>query len=243
MTPPYEILRLDVVDSTNTRLKELAKDGAKAGTVLVANRQTAGRGRLGRTFVSPASGLYCSILLRPAFVVSPAALTCLAAAALWETAEAFGVSASIKWVNDLYRNGKKAAGILTEGAAQSDGRFAYAIVGVGVNLFTPESGFPTELQDSVTALFAGDVDETLREAFLSAFLAHFFAHYDALPHIDFFETYRKNLNVYGRRVAFSDAGHDAMGVACDLDDSFRLVVRLADGTTRPLSRGEVTFCD
>ena len=128
---------LDAVDSTNRYLRALAEGGAAHGTLVVADRQTAGRGRLDRRFESPLGGLYLSVLLRPTSgVLDTTLLTASAALAAAEAIEAAvpSLRIGIKWVNDLYIDGKKLAGILCESVLSPEGGAAYAIVGIGVNL-------------------------------------------------------------------------------------------------------------
>ena len=130
------------VTSTNTLLRQQAEEGAPEGTVLVAARQTAGRGRRDRSFFSPAdTGLYLSILLRPKLAPQEALyLTTCAAAAVALALEEFDLRPQIKWVNDLFLEGKKVCGILTEGAIDPETMgLRYAILGIGVNLF-PRKG-------------------------------------------------------------------------------------------------------
>lgn len=236
----YEIRHIESIDSTNTALKRAAKDGAPSGTVLVADRQTAGRGRLGRSFYSPAgSGLYVSILLRPAFIVSPAALTCMSAVALADVIRSYGRECSIKWVNDIYCNDKKAAGILTEGTVLSDGSFAYAVVGIGVNLSLPPN-VPSELEPILSAVFDTPTDLAFRDAFLHRLLERFGFYWDRLPDLSFLETYNALQNCFGRRVSFLDGNRVETGVATGIDRAFRLIVQTEYGSVA-LERGEVTF--
>lgn len=238
----YEIHKVPITDSTNTELKELAKCGAPEGYVLVADAQTAGRGRLGRSFFSPpGSGLYVSILTRPKEPLSPAALTCLAAVALADTVSSYGIDCRIKWVNDLFIDGKKAAGILTEGSFCSDGSFAYAIVGIGVNLYLPDD-VPGELRPIITSVFDHPTDLCTRDEFLDRLLLHFGEYYEKLPEITFREKYAALQNCFGRTVAFTENGTQRTGIAEGIDDSFRLLVREGNRVVS-LERGEVTFAD
>ena len=153
----YTIIRLAETDSTNKQLKELWLAGrAGEGTAVLAERQTAGRGRLGRSFFSPEGGLYFSLLLRPRDLASDAGLiTVSAAVALARACDRFlpegAAPTKIKWVNDLYRDGRKIAGILAE--AVSRGNESRVILGVGLNLTLPEGGFPAELREKAGALF------------------------------------------------------------------------------------------
>lgn len=142
------------VDSTNDELKRRAAAGCPTGTVLVAERQTGGKGRLGRSFYSPPrGGLYMSLLLRPALPASEcmAVTACTAVAVAAAAEQICGRRAEIKWVNDIMMDGKKLCGILTEGALSAEtGLFDYLVVGIGVNVAS--AGFPEELRE------VGDVD-------------------------------------------------------------------------------------
>lgn len=239
---PYKLHTVDSVKSTNTTVKALAKEGVPEGYVLAAASQTNGRGRLNRVFFSPkGTGLYVSILLRPSCLLPPYALTCMSAVALAETIEDYQVECGIKWVNDIYIHGKKAAGILTESHLNQDGSFDYAVVGIGVNLFYPENGFPDKLSETATAVFSGDPDEELRKQFLKRLLARFKRYYDQLPSIAFYESYRDRLIGSGRRVLVSEPDGVRYGIASGIDHSFRLIVQFDDGTENAVDRGEIEF--
>ena len=142
------------LDSTNQYLKELAKEGAKAGTVIIANKQSAGRGRLGRSFFSPeGTGIYMSILLRPEMELQKSVrITSMAAVAVARAIERVsGIEAKIKWVNDIFLNGKKVCGILTESGINAiTGTLEYAVLGIGINVGTIQ--FPEELKDIATSI-------------------------------------------------------------------------------------------
>ncbi len=238
----YKVHFVDSVKSTNTTVKSLAKEGTPEGYVLAASSQTNGRGRLNRVFFSPkGTGLYVSILLRPSCMLPPYALTCMSAAALAEAIEDYQVECGIKWVNDIYVDGKKAAGILTESRLNQDGSFDYAVVGIGVNLYPPENGFPDHLSEKATSLFSGVPDEELRKQFLKRLLTRFKRYYDQLPKIAFFESYRDRLICCDKQVLVSEPDGVRYGTAVGIDRSFRLLVRYADGTECALDRGEIEF--
>ena len=145
------VLFFEQLDSSNRALRDLAREGAADGTVLIAGRQTAGRGRMGRSFLSPEGGLYLSILHRPEGPPEAALpVTACAAAALCRCLEALtGLRPGIKWPNDLLLGGKKIAGILAEGSFDAQGRF-FVVLGLGVNLRT--AAFPPELADTAGSL-------------------------------------------------------------------------------------------
>lgn len=238
----YELHTVDCVKSTNTTLKELAKSGAPEGYVLTALQQTNGRGRLNRVFFSPkGTGLYCSILLRPTVPLPPSALTCMSAVAVAETIESFGIACGIKWVNDVYVNGKKAVGILTEGAFTQEGLYAYAVVGIGVNLFLPEGGFPKQITETATSVFRTKQDEAVRKSFLKKLLQRFKSHYELLPETPFLQAYRERQLLIGQPVLFSGPDGMKRGTATGIDDQFRLLVRTSTGAEYAVDRGDVTI--
>ena len=241
-TLQYRIHSVETVKSTNSSVKALAKDGAPEGYVLVANGQTNGRGRLNRVFFSPkGTGLYLSILLRPDCPLPPYALTCLSAVALIDTIADFQIPCEIKWVNDVYANGKKAAGILVESAMDQDGSCLYAVVGIGVNLFFPKDGFPANIAETATALFSSAPDPEVRKLFLKRLLLRFKRYYEQLPEITFFESYRDHLTGIGSKVLVSEPDGMRYGTAVGIDRDFRLIVRYEDGTESSLDRGEVNL--
>ena len=180
----------DEIDSTNTECKRRIQElpygedifsHIPEGTVFLSDYQTAGRGRMGKAFLSPkGSGLYFSILTKPKGQnKNPLVLTCHAAVAVKRAVkEVFGMELSIKWVNDLFYKGKKLVGILAEGQLSDSSSLAYCIMGIGINLFFPESGFPEELSGIAGALF--DYDEEKKEKlnrnqFLASILFHYFS--------------------------------------------------------------------
>ena len=142
--------------STNNTCKALVRDGAKHGTVVAANCQTAGKGRQGRTFVSPAgSGLYFSMILSKAVSLQDAPLltACAAVAAARAIDALYSSQVQIKWVNDLYLHGKKFCGILTEGGVSLEsGKLEHAIIGIGINIRNTSIALPEELRLTVTSL-------------------------------------------------------------------------------------------
>lgn len=235
----YIIHHVSSIDSTNTALKELAKQGAPEGYVLIADEQTGGRGRLGRNFFSPVGGLYASILLRPSFALSPAVLTCMTAVAVSDTISSFGETCSIKWVNDIYCRNGKAGGILVEGAVSPAGLYEYVVAGIGLNLSMP-STIPSELRNIITSIFDYKTDAAFRDSFLQSLLASVRQYYGALPVISFWKKYSDLQNCYGRKVSFTQDGQTYTGIAEAIDKEFRLIVRVGSNLFS-LERGEVSF--
>jgi BirA family biotin operon repressor/biotin-[acetyl-CoA-carboxylase] ligase len=235
----YTIHHVKSIDSTNTFLKELAKQGAPEGYVLVADEQTGGRGRLGRNFFSPSGGLYASILVRPSFALSPAVLTCMTAVAVSDTISSFGETCSIKWVNDIYCRNGKAGGILVEGAVTPAGLYEYVVIGIGLNLSMP-STIPSDLRNIITSVFDNKTDAAFRDSFLQGLLISFRRYYETLPTISFWKKYCDLQNCYGRKVSFTQDGRTYTGIAESIDNEFRLIVR-AGSSLFSLERGEVNF--
>lgn len=239
-------LRLEVqpvVTSTNTVLRQRAEEGEPEGLALAAVTQTAGKGRRDHGFFSPPdSGLYLSFLLRPNLSARDALslTTCAAASVALAIEECAGVEAKIKWVNDVFCRGKKVCGILTEAALDLEtGGLQYAIVGIGVNLFPPEGGFPPELTEAGAVFPARPQGLESRSQLAGAILNHFFSFYPRLAEKPFFDAYRSRSLVLGQEVTVLEGNHTRTAFALDLEDDFSLRVREADGTIRSLSSGEV----
>lgn len=236
----FHIQVYDSVTSTNTLLKEQAETGAPHGTVIIAKHQTAGRGRLGRSFYSPKdTGLYMSILLRPNLKMEEALLlTTATAVAVSNAIETItGEQTSIKWVNDIFCHGKKVCGILTEAVPDLEtGRIQYAVIGIGVNLLPPKEGFPAELQSIATSVCDGKSPEvtTLAEEILNQLSIYL----ECLPEKTFFHTYRQKCFLIGKEVTILPGNQKA--IVLGIDDAVGLMVQLADGTQKILRTGEVS---
>lgn len=163
---------LDEIDSTNARARRLAEAGGAAGTVVIADRQSAGRGRLGRRWESPSAvNLYCSILLRPQIPVQQAPqLTFLSAVAVVETLnQLYKLSARVKWPNDILVDGKKIAGLLNEMSAETE-QIHFVILGIGVNLNMSAEQFPEELNYPATSVLLETGAKVDRVVFVRTFL-------------------------------------------------------------------------
>lgn len=232
------------VGSTNDELKARAEAGAAEGEVLIARQQTAGKGRLGRSFYSPkGTGLYVSLVLRPAFPAEQALLITTAAAVA--VAEAIGAltgrRAKIKWVNDVYLEGRKVCGILAEAAMDfAHQRLRYVVLGIGVNLLEPPGGFPENIRAVAGALFTQAPPEDALCRLAAEILNRFFGYYWALPHTGFMAEYRARSLLDGLTVRFAQGSETFTGTALGVDDEVRLRVRLPDGTERCFASGEVT---
>lgn len=246
LKPEYRDLNLTVlptVPSTNALVREQANQGCPEGCVIIACEQTAGRGRYGRQFFSPAdTGVYLSLLLHPT-AYSPQQATCLtaaAAAAMCQAMEAVtGQHPGIKWVNDIFLHGKKVCGILTEAAMGLEtGTLNYMVLGAGVNLYQPPGGFPEEIQPIAGALLEHSTPEA-KNQLVGEFLNRFWEFYTHPECKEYLEDYRARSLAIGRNVTVLSAGQKVSAYAYGIDDDFRLLVRYGSGETEALSYGEI----
>ena len=235
----------DSVTSTNTVLKAIAEQGGAEGMALIAQQQTQGKGRLGRTFLSPkGTGLYISILLRPKFSAEES--LCVTTAAAVAVAEAIdsvtGKHAMIKWVNDVYLKGRKVCGILTEASVDFENSgLNYAIVGIGVNVQEPPGGFAPEIRDVAGALYKEEVPAGVRTQLAAEILNRFFGFYDYLTQRTFMDAYRERSLLTGMEVTFTQGDTVKEGLVLGVDDEARLQVRLPNGEEKLFSAGEVNI--
>ncbi|MGN0589876.1 MAG: biotin--[acetyl-CoA-carboxylase] ligase [Ruminiclostridium sp.] len=236
----FDITIEETVTSTNTVLKAMAEQGEKEGKILIAREQTAGKGRLGRSFYSPKnSGLYISFLLRPRFSARDALyITTAAAAAVSEAIDLVaGVETEIKWVNDIYYKGKKLCGILTEASIDFEsGGLHYAVLGIGINV--TEMTFPDELSDIAVSLGA---DKALFAKLSAEIIKRFFGYYDNIGELRFLPEYRRRSFLIGKRITFTDNEGEKTAEVLDVDEKVRLVVREDNGNIIKLSSGEVNL--
>ncbi|MGN0976444.1 MAG: biotin--[acetyl-CoA-carboxylase] ligase [Faecousia sp.] len=246
LKPAYQGMELTVLPeaaSTNALLREKANQGAPEGCAVIANQQTAGRGRCGRQFYSPReTGIYMSVLLRPVRYAPQQAvrLTAAAAVTMCEAIEAVsGESAQIKWVNDIFVRGKKVCGILTEASfGLESGALEYAVLGVGVNVYPPKEGFPKELEAIAGAIYdsaRSDGKNRLAGEFLNRFLDC----YNAPERTEYIAAYRSRSLAVGKQVTVYSGNRTRSAYAYGVDDECRLLVRYENGETESLSYGEI----
>lgn len=239
-----EISVVNAVQSTNALVREKANMGASEGYIVLANEQTAGRGRLGRSFFSPKdTGIYMSLLLRPENYAAKQAvrITTMAAVAMCEAIEAVSdEKAGIKWVNDIFVREKKVCGILTEGSFNLEsGLLDYAILGLGINIYRPKGGFPNELSNIAGAVFEKNQND-VKNRLVSEFLNRFYGYYSAVNQTDYVEQYRNRSFVIGKQVNLISADESKTAVAIGIDDECRLLVKYPDGTEDCYSSGEIS---
>ena len=235
------VLFVEETASTNTLLKELALKGQAPGTVLIARRQSGGRGRLERRFSSPEGGLYLSMLLAPKCSAeqSLSITPCTAVAVHRAVSALCGISADIKWPNDLLYNGRKICGILCESVFLNGSQLV--ILGVGLNVTTPQEAFPQELQDTAGSLLslcgcAPSPDEAAAQ--LVAQLDEMYLRWQAEP-CAFLDEYRQHCVSINRPVSLIRSGTALPAFSLDIDENYALVVEHPDGTRESISYGEV----
>jgi len=243
------VICLPAVDSTNNRLKSMLNDNIKAGTCIIANEQTGGRGRMGRTFVSPAdTGIYMSILLKPQGAIADIGeITAWTSVAVHKAIlNSYGIKTGIKWVNDLYLNGRKITGILTELSVEGEiGMISNIIVGIGINVNQKQSDFPPELSSIATSLAAGSSSGPLPRARLAAeVIKEMDRMMDVWPDgkKEYLTMYRDNCITLGKDVTVTNyaTGEGRTGHALDVNDDFSLKVQMDDGTVTDVRSGEVS---
>lgn len=233
----------ECVTSTNTILKQMAQNGEKEGLLLVASQQTAGKGRLGRTFSSQkGTGVYFSLLLRPDLKPADSLLitTCAATATAKAIEEISGKNTAIKWVNDIYMNDRKVAGILTESSFDAEkGKLAYAVLGIGINICFDE--IPHEIKDIAGAVF--NKDEVIPDAaakIIGRTVDIFLDDYKTLTEKNFLPFYIERDYLKNQHIRVIKPTGERDAVAKGIDDDFRLLVTYTDGTKEYLSTGEVS---
>ncbi len=232
----------DVIDSTNAEAKRQAAEGIPNGTSFVANAQTAGRGRLGRSFYSPEDGgIYFSMLLRPGLLTEDVVLITVAASVAVADAifAVTDVYPQIKWVNDLYLDGKKVCGILTEMVSSPEtGAMEAIVVGVGINCFTM---FPAELQEIAGNIpYVADVKNRLA----AELVVRLSALEEMIKGREFLQKYRRHSMVIGRSVSLPQEEGSCYLVQ-GIGDNGELILQDKAGTIRRLTTGEVSIrlCD
>ena len=224
--------------STNAFLKEEAKKGAPNYYTVIADRQTSGRGRMGRSFHSDNGGLYMSFLIRNVDDVDVTRITAAAGVSVVEAIKKkYGVSCGIKWVNDLIYNGKKVCGILAEGVISENGKIDGVVVGIGVNIAPPKDGFNEEIKDIAGAI-SDHYSETERNDLAKAIIEYFDKNI-TLP--DLIDKYRALSTVIGKdvRLITPNGSYDARAIG--IDDEFGLTVITDDQKEKTLRSGEISI--
>lgn len=229
------------IDSTNTQAKIAAELGGVNNAIFIASEQTAGRGRMGRSFSSnKGKGLYLSILLGSELPAdfATALTTYMAVVARRAISALANVEPKIKWVNDIYLGGKKLAGILTEGKAKCEGTLAYAVVGIGINLYKQD------FHDDVKAIATTIEDECGKAVDVNELTAlivkEFFGNLNLVGTPELADEYRAHSFLIGERVTVIKPTTTYEATVKGITDKCELLLELTDGTTEILSTGEVS---
>ncbi|MBQ3226668.1 MAG: biotin--[Clostridia bacterium] len=238
------IYLFQTVDSTNRLAKEMLKDEPE-GALILSESQTAGRGRMGRSFFSPeADGLYMSMELKPNLPAEEAVfLTVMAAVAVTRAIEKrYHLKTQIKWVNDIYFENKKLCGILVEGEIDGSGRLSRAILGVGVNLRAPSGGYPDDIKDKAGALSQFSAEKVEKQTLAAEIVNCFEELYEGDNKEGFVNEYREKSCLIGKGVeVISYVGAEPKRAkVLDIDDMARLVVMTPEGKKETLSSGDVS---
>ncbi len=243
------VFYMEETASTNADAKMLAAQGASHGTVILADRQTAGRGRLGKSFHSPEGGLYLSIILRNAIPPSDLmAVTACTASAVFEALADFGIQPKIKWVNDLFLNNRKICGILCEGGFDPlSGDLDYLIIGIGLNLH-PHAHLPEELVPIITDIQSETGIALDRNPIASAILTHLQGLLSGIAERTFLPIYTEHSYTIGKQVLVSrkmsgNVSHETQGLAVGYSQNAGLIVRFPDGEEQEITTGTAIFAD
>lgn len=237
------ILCLEEIDSTNDHGKRLVLEGAENGTVILADRQTAGRGRMDRRFQSPkGKGIYLTVLLRPTVPVEElASVTAMAGVAVCDAVERVcGVRPGLKWPNDPVLNGKKLGGILTELCFDPENGRPCVVLGIGLNVAHEE--FPPEVAALATSLDREGcaVSREKLAAALIRTLDELFSALEAGDREAYLAAYRRDCVNLGKAVQLIRGGERETAEAVGIDGQFGLVVRTAGGEEKVVRSGEVS---
>ena len=232
-----DVIVYEQIGSTNTEARRMLAEGKPTPFLLAAMSQTAGRGRRGNTFFSPESGLYMTLALKPDEYKSAIARTTIAAAvSLYEAIlETTGIVCGIKWVNDLYFEQKKIAGILCEAPRGTSGQPLGILIGIGVNVAQKE--FPDELKEKAGSLNRPDLDRNLLASVLTKRLLYWCSHLNDPALI---ASYKAHSILLGHTVSFQQNSKTITGTAEDITDSGSLLVRTADQLFE-LNSGEISL--
>lgn len=244
-TPNLSITVLNASESTMKDAKLAAIDGQPDNTLIVADIQEAPKGRFGRPFFSKAgSGIYMSMLLRPnQNFEEMAQYTVIMAVAIARSMDKLtNVQTEIKWVNDIYMNGKKVCGILSEAMSDVEsGQISNVIIGMGINFSLKENEFPKDLREKATSLFPENEPTITRNELIGAIWNEFYTILKQLPEQSFLDDYRQKSFVLGKTVSFTQTGIDYEGIARAINDHGELVIQLQDKTEKILSSGEISL--
>jgi len=240
------IIYYDSIGSTNSIAKKFAESGGEHGTVIISEEQTTGRGRLGRSWISPKyKGIWMSIILRPNIVTENISqITLIGAAAVQKAIMKMGIKTTIKWPNDIVLNSRKVCGILTEMSGEID-HINYLVMGIGINVNLEEKDLPMELKDVATSLIIESGKYMDRKLLLANVLNIFEGLYNDFVQSgnikETMEICRENSLLIGREIQLINRGKVRKAKAIDISDSGELVIENQQGTIEYIVSGEVSI--
>lgn len=233
-----------VLESTNKTAKEMAVAGAEHGTVIISDCQTKGRGRYSRNFFSPSGGgLYMSIVLRPEVLhfENPTSVTAFAAVSVCEAIESISNKVpKIKWVNDIFIDGKKVCGILTEAVTDFEsGGLEWVVLGIGINVYIRAEDFPGDLQSSATSVFPDGKTPGMRNKLSAEIINKILGFKTSPSEKEIFEKYKKRLMILGKEITVIQNQTEYKATAIDVDSVGHLIVKNENGEIINLSSAEI----
>lgn len=241
---PWQVQCLPEIGSTNDLCKELAAGGAPEGTVVIADVQTKGKGRLGKSFHSPKGSLYMSLILRPDLPLSDMmAVTACTAAAVHQALSEFGITAKIKWVNDLFLGGRKICGILSEGSFNAELlSMDHLVIGIGINLI-PDPALPEELRPIVTDVLTESGVRISRFELAAQILRHLETLMLHIHERTFLPIYTAHSMTIGRQVRVHGENGEFVGKAVGYSEDAGLIVAHDDSSTEIIRTGTAVFVE
>ena len=238
------IMIFETLESTNKTAKELSISGAKHGTVVLARSQTAGRGRYARQFHSPPGGIYLSFILHPdrLSLETPTLITAIAAVAVCRAVETVATdSPRIKWVNDIFSNGKKICGILTEAVTDFEsGNIQWVVVGIGVNFNTKRQDIPKDLRGIIGSIFAEGNPIVTRNQLVGEIINQVLCG-TTYGREQILCEYKKRLMMLGEQITVVSKKETYRATAMDIDGSGHLIVKKENDEICTLSGGEISI--
>lgn len=239
------IIHFDSIASTNQKAKELASNNLSDGSLIISEEQSGGSGRLGRKWLSPKGGIWCSLILRPNIPpIEATKVTQIAAAAVYKALEDLDIKTTIKWPNDIHIDGKKLCGILVEMKGDMDS-VDYLIVGSGINVNINSNSFDDSIKDIATSLKIKFKKDFNRSEILASYLNHFEELYlDFLDNLDLKKTIdicRQNSNILGKKAKLITYNNEEIVTCLSLSDTGNLIVKDSNGNEKTVLSGEITF--
>jgi BirA family biotin operon repressor/biotin-[acetyl-CoA-carboxylase] ligase len=237
----FDIYVYKTIDSTNNQAKKMVAEGtAKHGTIITADEQTAGRGRFDRKFFSPAkTGVYMTVVFKPNKNAADTQLITIAAAVSVVRAvkKLTGIDTDIKWVNDVFLNGKKICGILTEATIDFESQTAESIiVGIGVNIKTED--FPKEMKKTATSLYCDNLN---RNVLIAKIVNNLTVLYSDLKNKNLMQEYKRHSVILNKNISYVINGLKKEGFVTDINEKGNLIVKTSNGKVETLESGEVTI--